>query len=52
VEVYTHPDAETEEGRFQLEALCAPELRSALEAADYRLTSTRESTRSTVGALH
>jgi hopanoid biosynthesis associated protein HpnK len=42
VEVYTHPDEGTEEGRLQLEALCAPELRSAVEAAGYRLVSSRE----------
>jgi hopanoid biosynthesis associated protein HpnK len=42
VEIYVHPDADTEEGRRQLEALCAPELRSAAEAAGYRLVSSRE----------
>jgi len=43
VEIYTHPDADTDDGRRQLEALCAPELRSAVEAAGYRLVSSRES---------
>jgi hopanoid biosynthesis associated protein HpnK len=50
VEVYTHPDADTEEGRLQLEALCAPELRSAVEAAGYRLVSSRECTSGAGGA--
>ena len=50
VEVYTHPDAGTEEGRLQLEALCAPELRSAVEAAGYRLVSSRECTPGAGGA--
>jgi predicted glycoside hydrolase/deacetylase ChbG (UPF0249 family) len=44
VEIYTHPDEGTEEGRLQLEALCAPELRSAVEAEGYRLVSSREAT--------
>jgi hopanoid biosynthesis associated protein HpnK len=43
LEVYTHPDADTDNGRRQLEALCAPELRSAVEEAGYRLVSSRES---------
>jgi hopanoid biosynthesis associated protein HpnK len=43
LEVYTHPDEDTDGGRSQLEALCAPELRSAVEAAGYRLVSSRES---------
>jgi hopanoid biosynthesis associated protein HpnK len=43
VEVYTHPDADTDNGRRQLEALCAPKLRSAVEAAGYRLIGSRES---------
>ena len=43
VEIYTHPDEDTDEGRRQLEALCAPELRSAVEAAGYRLVTSRES---------
>jgi hopanoid biosynthesis associated protein HpnK len=43
VEIYTHPDADTDGGRRQLEALCAPELRSAVEAVGYRLVSSRES---------
>ena len=43
VEIYTHPDADTDGGRRQLEALCAPELRSAVETAGYRLVSSRES---------
>jgi hypothetical protein len=42
VEIYTHPDAGTDQGRRQLEALCAPELRSAVETAGYRLVSSRE----------
>jgi hopanoid biosynthesis associated protein HpnK len=49
VEVYTHPDAETQDGRLQLEALCSPELRSAVEAAGYRLVSSRECTGSARG---
>lgn len=49
VEVYTHPDEETEEGRLQLEALCAPELRSAVEAAGYHLVSSREFSRGAGG---
>jgi hopanoid biosynthesis associated protein HpnK len=44
VELYTHPDAATDEGRRQLEALCAPELRSAVAEAGYRLVNSREST--------
>jgi hopanoid biosynthesis associated protein HpnK len=43
VEIYTHPDLDTEGGRRQLEALCAPELRCAVEAAGYRLVSSRGS---------
>jgi hopanoid biosynthesis associated protein HpnK len=43
LEVYTHPNQDTDHGRRQLEALCAPELRSAVEAAGYRLASSRES---------
>ncbi len=43
LEVYSHPNQDTDHGRRQLEALCAPELRSAVEAAGYRLASSRES---------
>jgi hopanoid biosynthesis associated protein HpnK len=50
VEIYTHPDADTDAGRRQLEALCAPELRSAVEAAGYRLVSSRECTRGAGGS--
>ena len=50
VEIYTHPDADTDGGRRQLEALCAPELRSAVEAAGYRLVSSRECTSGAGGA--
>jgi hopanoid biosynthesis associated protein HpnK len=49
VEVYVHPDAGTTNGRRQLEALCAPALRSALEAAGFRLASSREAARSQLG---
>ena len=41
VEIYAHPDESDAQGRKQLEALCAPELRSAIEAAGYALASTR-----------
>jgi hopanoid biosynthesis associated protein HpnK len=50
LEVYTHPDADTDSGRRQLEALCAPELRSAVEAAGYRLVSARECSSGAGGA--
>ena len=49
LEVYTHPDADTDKGRRQLEALCAPELRAAVEEAGYRLVSSRESAREQPG---
>jgi len=42
VEVYTHPDAAGEAGPRELEALCDPEVRAALEATGYRLAGTRD----------
>ena len=49
VEIYTHPDEGTDQGRRQLEALCAPELRSAVEAAGYQLASSRDFAQSQPG---
>jgi hopanoid biosynthesis associated protein HpnK len=49
VEVYTHPHLDTDGGRRQLEALCSPELRSAVETAGYRLASSRQSTQDPPG---
>ncbi len=49
VEIYTHPDKGTDQGRRQLEALCAPELRSAVEAAGYQLASSRDFAQSQPG---
>jgi len=52
LEVYSHPNQDTDHGRRQLEALCAPELRSAVEAAGYRLASSRESAQVHPGGAH
>lgn len=49
VEIYTHPDSGTAQGRRQLEALCAPELRSTVEAAGFRLVSSRDFARGRPG---
>jgi hopanoid biosynthesis associated protein HpnK len=42
VEVYTHPDAAGEAGPRELEALCDPDVRAAVEASGYRLAGTRD----------
>lgn len=42
VEIYAHPDVATVAGRRELFALRAPELRSAIGAAGYRLVGTRQ----------
>jgi hopanoid biosynthesis associated protein HpnK len=49
VEVYAHPDAGSDGGRRQLEALCSPALRSAVEAAGFRLQSSRQLVRNQPG---
>lgn len=42
VEVYTHPDGGSPAGRRERDALCAPELRAAVEAAGWRLVGSRD----------
>ncbi len=42
VELFAHPRRDTEQGRREEDALCAPAVRAALEAAGRRLAGTRE----------
>ena len=42
VELFAHPGRDTEQGRREEEALCAPAVRAALETAGHRLAGTRE----------
>lgn len=42
VEIYAHPDRASAEGRLEEEALRAPAVRAAVEAAGFRLANTRE----------
>jgi hopanoid biosynthesis associated protein HpnK len=48
VEVYTHPDTEGP-GRAELEALCDPEVREAVEAAGFTIVGTRQLAHGEVG---
>lgn len=41
VELYAHPDRGSGQGRREEEALCAPSVREAIEAAGFRLVNTR-----------
>jgi hopanoid biosynthesis associated protein HpnK len=41
IELFAHPRRDTEQGRREEEALCAPAVREALRAAGYALVSTR-----------